>query len=54
MKVINLTEPMPTKIKFYQLSQWPLWALAFRPFFLAAGALAVFLVLGGIFMKLII
>ena len=42
MKVINLTEPMPTKIKFYQLSQWPLWALAFRPFFLAAGALAVF------------
>ena len=42
MKVINLTEPMPSSIKFYQINQWPLWALAFRPFFLAASVLAVF------------
>lgn len=41
MKVINLTEPMPKKIHVYQLSKWPVWGLAFRPFFLGAGILAV-------------
>ncbi len=42
MKITNLTEPMPEKIKLYQVTQWPVWMLAFRPCFLAAGILAVF------------
>lgn len=41
MKVINLTEPMPKKVKAHQVSEWPIWALAFRPYFLVAGVLAV-------------
>lgn len=41
MRAINLTEPMPKKVRFYQVSQWPLWMLAFRPYFLGAGLLAV-------------
>lgn len=41
MRPINLTEPMPKKVRFYQVSQWPLWMLAFRPYFLGAGLLAV-------------
>lgn len=40
MKPINLAKPMPARVAFYQVSQWPLWMLAFRPFFLAGGALA--------------
>ncbi|WP_404342028.1 NnrS family protein [Pseudoalteromonas mariniglutinosa] len=42
MRPINLTEPMPEHVKFYQFSQWPLWMLAFRPYFLAGALLAVF------------
>ena len=41
MRPINLTEPIADKVRFYQVSQWPLWMLAFRPYFLAAGLLAV-------------
>jgi len=39
MRPINLTEPVADKVRFYQVSQWPLWMLAFRPYFLAAGLL---------------
>lgn len=42
MQPINLTEPVPARIKFYQVNQWPLWMLAFRPYFLAGGLLAFF------------
>lgn len=41
MRPINLTEPMPEKVRIYQVSHWPLWMLAFRPYFLGAGLLAV-------------
>ncbi|MDN3378518.1 MULTISPECIES: NnrS family protein [unclassified Pseudoalteromonas] len=41
MRPINLTEPMPKQIRFYQVGQWPLWGLAFRPYFLGASLLAV-------------
>ncbi|KKL97381.1 hypothetical protein LCGC14_1835040, partial [marine sediment metagenome] len=41
MRPINVTEPMSEQVHFYQVSQWPLWMLAFRPYFLAAGMLAV-------------
>jgi len=40
MRPINLTEPMPTRVAIYQVTKWPLWALAFRPYFLAGGLLA--------------
>ena len=40
MKPINLAEPMPAQVAFHQVSQWSLWMLAFRPFFLAGGSLA--------------
>lgn len=42
MRPINLTEPAAENVRFYQLSQWPIWNLAFRPAFLDAGLLAVF------------
>lgn len=41
MRPINVTESMSEQVHFYQVSQWPLWMLAFRPYFLAAGMLAV-------------
>ena len=41
MRPINLTEPVTDQVRFYQVSQWPLWMLAFRPYFLGAGLLAV-------------
>jgi len=40
MRPINLTEPMPARVAIHQVSQWPLWMLAFRPFFLGGGLLA--------------
>ena len=40
MRPINLTEPMPKRVAIHQVSQWPLWMLAFRPFFLGGGLLA--------------
>ena len=42
MRPINLTEPMPEKVRIYHVTQWPLWMLAFRPYFLGAGLLAFF------------
>ncbi|MGO2073876.1 NnrS family protein [Pseudoalteromonas sp. AOP31-A2-14] len=41
MRPMNLCEPMPEKVRAYQVTQWPLWMLAFRPYFLGAGLLAV-------------
>ncbi|MBH0027058.1 MULTISPECIES: NnrS family protein [unclassified Pseudoalteromonas] len=40
MRPINLTEPMAARVAIHQVSQWPLWMLAFRPFFLGGGLLA--------------
>ena len=40
MLPINLTEPMPARVAIHQVYQWPLWMLAFRPFFLGGGLLA--------------
>lgn len=42
MRPINLTEPAAENVRFYQISQWPIWNLAFRPAFLGAGLLALF------------
>ena len=40
MRPINLSQPVPANIRFYQITQWPVWMLPFRPYFLAAGLLA--------------
>ncbi|KPZ54983.1 NnrS family protein [Pseudoalteromonas sp. P1-25] len=40
MRPLNLTEPVPARIAIYQVTKWPLWMLAFRPYFLAGGLLA--------------
>jgi uncharacterized protein involved in response to NO len=40
MRPINLVEPVPEKVGVFKITQWPLWMLAFRPFFLAGGLLA--------------
>ncbi|MEN8637492.1 NnrS family protein [Pseudoalteromonas distincta] len=40
MRPINLTEPIPARVAIHQVSRWPLWMLAFRPFFLGGGLLA--------------
>ena len=42
MRPLNLTEPMPAHIAIHQVTKWPLWMLAFRPYFLAGGLLAFF------------
>lgn len=40
MRPLNLTEPMPAHIAIHHVTKWPLWMLAFRPYFLAGGLLA--------------
>ncbi|MDO6548515.1 NnrS family protein [Pseudoalteromonas carrageenovora] len=42
MRPLNLTEPMPAHIAIHHVTKWPLWMLAFRPYFLAGGLLAFF------------
>ncbi|MBW4967367.1 NnrS family protein [Pseudoalteromonas sp. CR1] len=42
MRPLNLTEPMPAHIAIHHVTKWPLWLLAFRPYFLAGGLLAFF------------
>ena len=40
MRPLNLTEPMPARVAIHHVTKWPLWMLAFRPYFLAGGLLA--------------
>ncbi|CAH9052692.1 hypothetical protein PSECIP111854_01022 [Pseudoalteromonas sp. CIP111854] len=41
MRPINLSEPISAHAKWYQIEQWPLFMLAFRPLFLSAAIWAV-------------
>ncbi|NOU49944.1 NnrS family protein [Pseudoalteromonas sp. JBTF-M23] len=41
MRTINLAEPIPTQAPWYDVRQWPIFMLAFRPMFLGAATWAV-------------